>query len=310
VKKNIIQLLSWSLFLVITIAIVNIALATRPRGDLQANSEAMLEQRLVDLDLPVRSFSVIKKSPLEVEVILDSAGNENDQSVREDLWDRCIAERELDLAYLNYDLRIASYHLKQVTVTGDVHYSSTSFLNPGDPYQKLTPAPPSAVDNQQTKELVKKDFDWNGLALLELDVPEFVTERENSQLLTMHLSTGTSGDEVDEEQITLFIWSVRFQIEAINAQYGTNIALVRVLIADTDENPLVEYFEDLLTGRSCSWHADSLEGTWYPQPAPIITGIVEETSEPIESPTPAPPAVTSTPDRDAYPPPQTPSPYP
>ncbi len=309
-KKNIFQLLSWSLFLVITIAIVSIALATRPRGDPQASSEATLEQRLVDLGLPVKSFTVIKPSPLEVELILESAGRDDDQSVRADMWNRFIAGRELDLAYLNYDLRIASYHLKQVTAKGDELYSSTSFLYPGDPDQKLTPAPPSALDDLQTKEIVKNDLDLKGLALLELTVPEFVTERENSQLVTLHLSTGASGDKVDEVQIRSFILSIGSQIEAINAQYRTRIALVHLLITDSSGNLLVEFLEDHVTGRQFSWHADSIEGTWYPQPAPIITGIVEETSEPIESPTSAPLAATSTPDRDAYPPPQTPSPYP
>ncbi len=309
-KKNIIQLLSWSLFLVIAIAIVSIALATRPRGDPQTSNVSTLEQRLVDLGLPVKSFTVIKSSPLEVELILESAGRGDDQSVRADMWNRFIAGRELDLAYLNYDLRIASYYLNQVTPKGDVVTSQTRYLNPDDPFQKLTPAPPSALDDLQTKEIVKNDLDLKGLALLEVDVLDFAAERENSQLLTLHLSTGTSGDEVDEEQITLFIWSVRSQIEAINAQYGTRITLARVLITDSSGNPLVEYLEDTVTGRQFSWKADSLEGAWYPQPAPIITGIVEETPQPIESPTPVPLAATSTSDRGAYPPPQTPSPYP
>jgi hypothetical protein len=166
------------------------------------------------------------------------------------------------------------------------------------------------VDDLQTKEIVKNDLDLKGLALLELDVPDFATERENSQLVTLHLSTGVSGDKVDEEQIRSFIISMGSQIEAINTQYGTSIALVRVLITDSTGNPLVEHLEDHVTGRQFSWKADSLEGTWYPQPAPIITGVKEGTSEPVESPTSAPPAATSTPDRDTYPPPQTPSPYP
>ena len=63
-KKNIVQLLRWSLSLIgmiVLVAVMNFALSLRPQGSSQGNGIQSLEERLVQLGIPVKSVTVIKQ---------------------------------------------------------------------------------------------------------------------------------------------------------------------------------------------------------------------------------------------------------
>jgi hypothetical protein len=315
-KKNIVQLLSWSLSLIALIALVaaiNFALSLRPQGSSQGNDIRTLEERLVQLGIPVKSVTVTKQSPLEIEVILQSSGSDEKLS-QDDLWNKFLTEREVELAYLNFTTHIESYRLVLVTAKGNTIYDSTVFLYPGLPSQKLTQAPPSSVDNSKTKDILERSLDLQGLQLLALDVPSSHIASDNSMLVTLDLSTGTSADKIDIAQIDEFIMKVRPQIEEINSRYETRIVLIRIRIKDFNDKLLVDYMEDIETGRQYSWTAENIEGNWYPQPAPAISSEPQETPMTVVPPTATSPKSTALPTTTtqsaAYTPPPTSNPYP
>jgi hypothetical protein len=315
-KKNIFRLLSWSLSLIALIALVaviNFALSLRPQGSSQGNDIQTLEERLVQLGIPVKSVTVTKQSPLEIEVILQSSGSD-EKLGQDDLWNKFLTEREVELAYLNFATHIESYRLVLVTAKGNTIYDSTVFLSPDLPSQKLTQAPPSPVENSKAKDILGRNLDLQRLKLLTLDVPSSYTASDNSKLVTLDLSTGASADKIDIAQIDEFIMKVRPQIEEINSRYETRIVLIHIQIKDSDNKLLVDYMEDIETGRQSSWTAENIEGNWYPQPAPAISSEPQETSVPVVPPTATPPKSTTLPTPTtrpaAYPPPPTSDPYP
>lgn len=282
-KKNIVQFLRWSLSLIALIALVtaiNFIISLRPQESLQGNDIKTLEDRLIQLGIPVKSIMVSKQSPLEVEITLQSSGN--DEIIGgDDLWYKFLTEREVELAYLNFATQIERYRLVLITTKGNSIYDSTIYLYPDLPSQQLTQAPPSAVDYSKTRDILGRSLDLQGFQLIALDVPSSYFSHDNSKLVILDLSTGMSAENVNIAQIDEFIMKLRPQIEEINSRYGTNIVLIHIRIKDIDDKLLVDYMEDIETGRQYSWTAESVKGSWYPQPAPAVSSEPQETPMPI-----------------------------
>lgn len=153
-KKNVIQLFRWSLPLIGLIALVVFmifALSLRPQGSSQGNGIQALQERLEQSGIPVKSITVARQSPLEIEVILNSSGSDGKMS-NDDMLNQFLTVREIELAYLNFATNIESYRLILVTTKGDTLYDSTIFLYPDLPSQKLTQAPPSSIENSAVKD--------------------------------------------------------------------------------------------------------------------------------------------------------------
>lgn len=318
-KKNIVQLFHWSLSLIGLIALVvvmNFALSLRPQGSSQGNGIQSLQERLEQLGIPVKSITVTKQSPLEVEVILNSSGSDGKMS-NDDMLNQFLTVREVELAYLNFAMHIESYRLILVTAKDETLYDSTIFLYPDLPSQKLTQAPPSSIENSKAKDILERNLDLQGLKLLTLDVPSSYTASDNSKLVTLDLSTGTSADKTNNAQIDEFIMNLRSQMEDINNRFGTRVVLIQIRIKDLDDKLLVDYLEDFETGKQSSWIDENYVASWNPQPAPAISSEPQETSVPVVPPTATPPKSTTLPTPTtrpvAYPPPPTPpasNPYP
>jgi hypothetical protein len=315
-KKNLAQLFRWSLSLIGLIALVvvmTVALSLRPQGNSQGNGIQSLQERLVQLGIPVKSVTVTKPSPLEIEVILNSSGS-NGMLSNDDMLNQFLTVREVELAYLNLATHIESYRLVLVTAKGDTLYDSTIFLHPDLPSQKLTHAPPSSVENSIAKNILERNLDFQGLRLLTLDLPSSYTASDNSKLVTLDLSTGKSADKTNNAQIGDFIMNLRSQMEDINNRFGTRVVLIHVRIKDLDDKLLVDYLEDFETGKQSSWVDENFVESWYPQPAPAISSEPQETTVPPILPTATPPKSTTLPTPTtrpvAYPTPPTSSPYP
>jgi hypothetical protein len=315
-KKNIVQLFRWSLSLIGLIALVvviSIALSFRPQGGPQGNGIQSLQERLVQLGIPVKSVTITKQSPLEIEVILNSSGSDGILS-NEDMLNQFLTVREVELAYLNFAVHIESYRLILVTAKGDTLYDGTIFLYSDLPSQRLTQELPSPVDSDETKDILEKTLDLYGLRLLTLDLPSSYTASDNSKLVTLDLSTETSADKTNSAQIEELIINLPTQIEEINNNYDTRVVLIHIRIKDTDDKLLVDYLEDLETGKQSSWLDENFVASWYPQPAPAISSESQETPMPfvIPSVTPSESTTLQTPTAQpaVYPPPPTSNPYP
>jgi|GEM_PF-2424993 len=315
-KKNIVQLFRWSLSLIgliVLVVVMIFALSLRPQGSSLGNDIQTLEERLVQLGIPVKSVTVTKQSPLEIEVILQSSGID-EKLGQDDLRYKFLTEREVELAYLNFATHIESYRLILVTAKGNTIYDSTVFLYPDLPSQKLTQAPPSSIENSKAKDILERNLNLQGFRLLTLDVPSSYTASDNSKLVTLDLSTGTSADKTNNAQIGEFFMNLSSQMEDINNRYGTRVVLIHVRIKDLDDKLLVDYLEDFETGKQSSWVDENFVASWYPQPAPAISSEPQETTVPVVLPTATPPKSTTLPTPItlpvAYPPPPTSNPYP
>jgi hypothetical protein len=315
-KKKIVQLFSWSfslLGLIALLVVMTFALSLRPQEGSQGNGIQSLQERLVQLGIPVKSVEVTKQSPLEIEVVLTSSGSDGMLS-KDDMLNQFLTVREVELAYLNFATHIEIYRLILVTAKGDTLYDSTIFLYPDLPSQKLTQAPPSSIENSKAKDILERNLDLQGLKLLTLDVPSSFTSSDNSKLVALDLSTGTSADKTNNAQIVEFITNLHSQMEDINDRFGTRVVLIHVRIKDVDDKLLVDYLEDFETGKQSSWIDENFVANWYPQPAPAIGSDPEETTAPVVQPTATPPQSTPLPppiaQPTAYPPPPESNPYP
>lgn len=318
-KKNLIEILSWILSAFAITALVAfffIATSMRPQGSAQVDGIQALEERLLKLGIPVKTVTVTNKSPLEIEIVLHSSGNDGRFS-QDDIVNKFLAVREVELAHLNFAILIKSYRLILVAENGNPIYDSTIYLSPDLPSQKVSKVASSSVNVSETKEILEQSIDLHGFDLVTLDIPSSYITSDNSKLVTLNLSTGTTIEKTDASQIDKFFVSLRPQIDAINNSYGTRIVLIHILILDTNGKLLVNYLEDFETGKQSSWVDENIKVGWYPQPAPAVTRMPEETGVPpvvistathpevsLSTPTPALPV--------SYPPPVTtiPVPYP
>jgi hypothetical protein len=296
-KNKLIQLFHWSLPLIGLIALIvfmTFAISLRPQESVQENGIQSLQDRLAELDIPVKSITVTKQSPLEIEIILDSSGSDGMLS-NNDRLNQFLTVREVELAYLNFAMPIKSYRLFLVTANGDILDDSTIFLYPDLPSQKLTPAPPSSIKNTQVQDILERNLDLRGFRLLSLDVPSSYTANDNSKLVTIDLSTGTSADKTNSAQIGEFLVNLRSQIEEINDRFGTRVVLIHVRIKDSDDKLLVDYLEDFETWKQSSWIDENYIESWYPQPAPAVSSESQETTVPNILPTITPSQSTTLP---------------
>lgn len=265
-------LLRWFLILIALIALAVViywVLVLRPQAGVQVKDLQALQERLQQLNIPVKSLIVTRQTPLEIELTLNSSGSVGRLS-EEDMLNMFLAVREVELAYLHWDLPVESYRLMLATPQGDALYDSTIFLSDDLPSQQLKPAPPSTVDVSTAKQILESELDFYGLNPISLEAFQAFTTQDNSKFFTLQLSTGASAENTDKLQIGQFIASLRLQIEELNQRYAARIFVMHVRIQDEDGRLLVVYLEDFQTGKQSSWIDENNVEGWYPQPAPAV----------------------------------------
>lgn len=273
-KKQIFEILGLVIAIFAIVIIFRFAISTRFQGnntvvESPEDIAHLLEERLKQLEVSVVSVKLTRQSPLEIEITLQNPIDE-DHSSKIDYWDMCISRRETELAYLNYGTHINSYRMIILDIEGENIFDSTIYLNPDLPSQQFDPGAPSGVNLDQTKDTIRQTLDVGNLKLLSLDVPPKYFDQWNSKLVTIDLSTGVDSHQDAEPLVNEFIIGLKPQIEAINQQYGTRIAMVWVKIYDARENLLVHYFEDIDLGHQTFRVADDFHGGWYSEPPPDV----------------------------------------
>jgi hypothetical protein len=298
IMKRILQHIKELLLLAGLVAAIFVALSLRPQRSAPGSSAQSLEERLAQLGVPVKSIVVTQGSPLQLQITIEHA-NQGSNSSHDGLWYELLTARECDMAYLNLGMRVDSCRLIEVTPEGKVVSDFKTFLHPEDLSQGLTPPPPSTVKDSEARQIFERNFDFQGLKLLTLDVPSSYTDPYNSKAVIMQLSTGKPAGDTNMAPIDQLIMSLRPQIEKINDRYGTRFILIRVKIVDSANELLVDHVEDLeLWGRG-SWLAKGLQAGWIsapiergagelPTPAPLPSLIPSVTAGAQSTPTPAP----------------------
>jgi hypothetical protein len=304
-KKQIFVILGLAIVVIAFAMLFRFAIFSLPEGERAVGTEQgdiaqLLEERLKQLGVSVTSVKVTNQSPLEIEITLQSQGDEEHFS-KVDFWDKCISRRETEFAYLNYGTHIDSYRTIILNSKGENIYDNTTYLDPDKPSQKFNPGTPSNLDLDQTKEILNQTLDVGKLKLLSLDVPPRYFDQWNSKLVTIDLSTGIDSHQAAELWVSEFIIGLKPQINAINDQNGLRVALVWVKIYDPQENLLVDYFLDIDLGTQTFWVAEDFHGGWYSEPAPVASPFPTIDTTPIPSPSPIPAGdvQTSTPKEDS-----------
>jgi hypothetical protein len=209
-----------------------------------------------------------------------------------DQWNRFLAERETDIAYLTLGIPIDAYRMVIESDKEGILYDSTVFSNPDLPSQNLKTAPPSALDDAKTKDVIAQNLNLQGLKLASLTIAPNFSAVTHNQLLTLEVSTSPAGNKTDSEQFSPFVMSLNLQLKEINSQYGTRIVIVRAVIKNSEGKLLVDYSLDTELGKQSSWIADGIEGAWFSPPAPLRTPEAIATANPIET---ALPTLSATP---------------
>lgn len=283
-KKHLLEISGLVLSIIALALIISFAISTRPKGDNlgeeQGDIAQLLEERLKQRDVSVSNVKTLKQSPLEIEIILQSPGAK-DNIGQEDLWNEFIANREAELANRANGTHIESYRIAILNTQGENIFDSTTYLAPDRPSQKFNPAAPSPVDRDQTKNILNQSFNPGDLKLVSLDVSPKYFDEWKSKLVILEMSIDTISHLDAEPLITDFIINLTPQIEAINTQYDTRIAIVWVKIHDAKGDLIVDYLEDIDLGTQTFWVADDIHGGWYSEPAPVASAIPTSATIPI-----------------------------
>lgn len=205
------RLWRWFLIFIALIAlevVIYWVFVLRPQAGVQANDLQALQERLMQVNIPVKSLTITHPTPLEIELTLNSTGSVGRLS-EADMLHMFLAVREVGLAYLHYDLPVKSYRLMLVIPKGDVVYDSAIFLNEDLPSQQLKPAPPSTVEISTAKEILESELDFYGLNPISLEAFQAFTTQDNSKFFTLDLPTAASAINTKKLQIGQFIASLR-----------------------------------------------------------------------------------------------------
>lgn len=213
-------------------------------------TEVAIRERLQQLGIPIQSV-VVQPAPLAVTVTIAV----NNPPSSDDWWNRFIAERELSLWYLN-SLRIYSFAIN----------GGYTLLTPDMASQQLSPSPPTPakIDDAQTKSLLEKEFSKFGFQITSLDVTTGKIVRDNTKLVEIRLTvpplTPLSGSgfvteaDIKFDELMCELWKrssvEKTLIDRINEQTGAQIAVMRLIVEDTNGKHLSAYFLDTETRRA------------------------------------------------------------
>ena len=294
-RKTIIQLLGGIIGIALIFLVIQFALAVRPvKGEPAAAATSpdpvdALELRFEELGIPLKEIRLVERSPLNVEITFQSA-SEDDKTTFEDLWWSFLAQREADLAYLYTGEHIRSYTLVVMNTKGDPIGGITSFLYPNDPDQQLTSAGPAAIGDDETYDLILKEWNIGKNEWLSLQVESDHYARENTKYVYMEWTTGTDLFEDSKARVQA-VGGAPHQLEAFNSRHGAQIAIVRAKIFDPQGNLLAHFIYDAERQRQSVRLVEGIEAEWMP-------GVASEalfTETPVPTPTSWPMQPTLTP---------------
>jgi len=291
-KKTVFPFLGLVLGLALVIVVIYFVLSTKPKeGEpsapiTQTDPVVTLEERYADLGILLDKIRIVKPSPLELEITLQSA-SESQQMTDDDQWWSFLARREADLAYLTTGERISSYNLRMANTNGETIELGTSYLYPYLMNQQLAPVGPPAIGDDETRQLLMEELNLGGNEWLNLAVQSDHITRPNTKYVYMEWSTGTDSFEESKKRVQalggLGPGGVN-NIQAFNERYGAQVALVRVKVFDTQGNQLAHFIYDAETHRQSMWMAEGIEPEWIPRPAEPQ----ENTPTPFPEPTTLP----------------------
>jgi hypothetical protein len=124
-RKTIVEILGGIISIALMVLLIQLALATRPAAGGQVPPSVTpdpvveaLQARYDELGVPVKEIRLVERSPLNVEITLQSA-SEGDKTTMDDLWWFFLAEREADMIYLTTGEHISSYTLNVLNTQGE-----------------------------------------------------------------------------------------------------------------------------------------------------------------------------------------------
>jgi len=231
----------------------------------------------------VKEIKLVERSPLSVEIILQWMSEPENLDV-EDRWMKFLTQREAELAYLTIGEPISTYHIMMLTPKGELIDGITGSLSPEMYSQQLSPASPAATGDEETRDLLYKEWNTGKNEWLTLQVESDHYARENTKYVYMEWSSGTDSFEESKVRVQAVggIGPAGVNnIDDFNARHGAQIAIVRVKVFDPLGNLVAQYLYDAERRHESVWMAEGIEPEWMPHPAPIE----EITETPLPTPT-------------------------
>jgi len=225
--------------------------------------------------IPIKDVSVLKDSPLEVQITLRSTGRGQVAST-DDMWNKHIAARWAELSYLT-GTKIDSYRLLLVNDEGKIIGNETIFLNSDYPSQHLTPVSTTVLDEESTLSILKQRLDFLGLTPIHWRVTSGGIVRDHTQVVVVDLLA--SDVNVLNGTINFLIPSLNRILHQVNADNKMQLAIFRLRVIDEGGSTLVDYILDLETETE-NWSIDrKINADWFPHPVPSGVPVKQQTDK-------------------------------
>lgn len=272
-RYNIITLLTSAIAIVVFAIIIStnaqqsiITKTTPPPHDSNPAIQEMVSSLLSlrKKGIPIKDVTVLKDSPLEIQITLKSTGRGQVAST-DDMWNKHIAARWAELAHLT-GAKIDSYRLLLVNAEGEIIGREEVFLNSDYPSQHLTPVSTAALDEKSTLLILKQRLDFLGLTPIRWKITSGGIVRDNTKIVEVVLFAPDINTV--NETINSLIPRLNRTLHQVNADNGMQIAIFRLRVIDDKDSTLVDYIHDLETETE-NWSIDrEINADWFPRPAP------------------------------------------
>jgi hypothetical protein len=248
----------------------------------------VLSERLRQRDVPVKELRVIKEAPLQMEIALQSA-SDNDKQMEDDLWSETIATHEATMAH-RLGFPIASFTILWVNRNGEVIAKGTTFLQPSDRSQTLPAPMPGNTDRAAITNMLRQQFAPEAGRLESLTVTPYDPGEKEGVVVQARVRADTPSIDSVNANLAQLIWAFRLALSGVNSAAHANIILGRLIVVGTNGQRLAEYIWDVEEGSQRAFFGDGIQrlhgiGSPFQSPLPIPSLKAASTATPMPTST-------------------------
>lgn len=223
----------------------------------QRDVVAQLQRRLARKGVQVKSITITKRVPFEVELVLQSESDNQVVSPNDPLFE-IIVEHEVAAVAKPF----TGIDLIKMTV---LNTKATPIFWADVPVKKLRRFTPTSKSMNETTigTFIRDQLPLHDLSPNEL----IVTDGDNGgKVLSIQL---TAKDiQTANNAVPDLITSLRNLLRQMNEEQDAQIAIARVQLIEANGRPLLKYVKDFQLDSESWWQADDLTTDWFPHPPP------------------------------------------
>ena len=253
----------------------------------QLPAARVLSERLRQRGVPVKELRVIKEAPLQIEITLQSA-SDNDKQMEDDLWSETIAAHEATMAH-RLGFPMASFTILSVNRNGKVIAKGTTFLQPSDRSQMLPTPMPGNTDRAAITTMLRQQFRPEAMYLESLTATPYDPGEKEGVVVQARVRADTPSVDSVNANLAQLIWAFRLALSEVNSATRANIILGRLIVIGTNGQRLAEYIWDVEEGSQRAFFGDGIQrlhGVGSPFQSPLPTPPLKAASTAIPMLTP------------------------